>query len=88
MGVDDEPQKSSREFSEAIKKISGMSVPEQNRGLKIFESAMEEGNASFTLDEGKGSGTLTVGDEKIKINNPDEAALYLGIQQKANSKRT
>jgi hypothetical protein len=69
-----------------MKKISGMDIPEQNRALKIFKSAMERGDASFTLDQKGSRGTLRVLGKEIKINNPDVASIYDGLQGQADKK--
>jgi len=90
MDLEEERQRTrriSREFSRAMKEISGMDVPTQTRGLNTFESAMKKGDASFTADDGKSSGTLSILGEKIKISDPDQASLYKGIQDRAKSKR-
>ena len=87
MGIDKEPEKSVKKFSAGMKDISGMTVEEMNRLRNTLKPAMERGNVAFTPNS-SGGGILRIeGGEKIKIDNPDEASLYLGIQQEASQKR-
>ena len=63
-----------------------MTVEEMSSLRNTLKPAMEKGEVSFTPNS-SGGGILRIeGGEKIKIDNPDEASLYLGIQQESSKK--